>query len=497
MTKKAGKKSPRTKAEFIATIGNGKNNQIKRIAEFPLSFRDIQVTINFLTALVCVGKDAKGKKKELINQLLWNAKEKFSRLPLEKMRSLIEIYYERYAQNYALVTKNKARKSYQTFCLAHTLCGSSKGEEKFAKRLLQKIVQLFELCAFPEEGNHKDEHTKSCLLNLIAGIIALTNRTYTWANFINQLPNDEEAQRLFKVILFILLESSLYACDFYIIPHTQWNTQKDASVGLFANCLIAINYDGPIRIPVPEEHVFFVRRLKNEVIRTAEEHQKKLHKLIGWFQSNLDACSQEYDKMWTDLMDMRKPKYGLRPNGLDQIEIKIDLLRHTGYTTITLIKEGCEFPKAKALFHLEAYGCKFEIVHPLEFKPLNSPLEGNDRNLRLIDRFLIYIAMKCYWQIAMGLCNKSSSKRSGKGGGAKKDSWIVRPFFRALPKYPKPHRASAKAKARCREEFGEDPPPGYTFVSQYECTPGGQTSKPKPSIVLTCTKDDIGLPAEL
>lgn len=483
-----------SKEAFSETIFRGNKNEIVKTSEFPLTFQDPHVSINFLSSLALAGSHAKGKQEKLINNLFWIAKERFSRLPPEKMLPLITCYYKRY-QEYLEAAQNKnGKKQLQIFCLAHTLFGSNLGEKDFSKRVFKKLISLFEIYCFPEEGDKEKSYIKSCLLNLLAGIIALTGRTHTWENFLADLDTNPRTQNMFKTILFIFLESSLLANNFRLLTNSKWNQEKDPSLGLFGNCLVAINYDGPIKLPILDDHVLLARMLKNDLITKMREQQEDIVRLTTWFKKNLTFFLRDFEHMWSDLLAPKK-KYGIRKGGLDQFEVGIKELENAGYTKASLIKEGFDFPEIKARFYLKMCGSTFQMDYPIKVSKLNSEkLNDFDENLKLINMVLTYIAMKSYWQIVTG-CNYQSEKNGGEGkgkNGSRTTSWVVRPFFRPLPNGQRP---SKRALALAEEEFGEKPPPGYTFVSQYECFPQNISQRekalPKPSVVLTIKKEDI------
>lgn len=164
-----------------------------------------------------------------------------------------------------------------------------------------------------------------------------------------------------------------------------------------------------------------------------------------------------------------RPRRGLRPNGLDHIEVRLTPLNNAGILGLIFHPEGHNFPDVgieivyqKMTPHLLTYRTTMNGLEHVRWEELYC----NERHIgqeRLLHLMLCYMAYDALHRIVTEQrpIREHPSRKGGAGGTGQAS---VRPYMRMLPVG---HRVSNAALEAAQRDMGYLPPQGMTFVQAF------------------------------
>lgn len=246
-----------------------------------------------------------------------------------------------------------------------------------------------------------------------------------------------------------------------------------------------INTEQQMCLPVPKNLINWFGRQQLAYDKKLKETNARLIAFTDRFREHAEQYRERFQDMWLDMMV--RPKWALRSGDLDCVAIDIpelEWIKRIRFETIS------EFPNFRATFEERIYTapsthtttCSPSDLYTKEFVEREFGLSEKEISIRWMNRALTYLAVRCVWEIVMGVRSKKNvrlNKEHGSNGAA-----VVRPQFRNLPDG---QQASAEARVRALEVMKSAPLPGFTFVREY--TRGLNPQSGNPLFTLT----DIGL----
>lgn len=442
-------------------------------------FNDMGETMEFLLAMSAfLDVNRKGdisiRCYEMASEFTTKARSRFSQLPDCQFLEAI-CYYHKFLEK-----EKKRRQSGESFGFDITLFlgGSKRGEINQAKRIILKLSKIISDNPLPDPKDKTNANKTLYVVGFFLGLVAYTNITCTWENFLVAAAEDEAAKQSLKGLLQIILMYN--QAGFNIIPANEWNETRDLTIGWLQNAVVALNFSGNqiINLPVPNQSISLVRELVDGLLNEVRERQKEFVALTLWFGDNRQSFDEIFGKMWFDIKT--KPKHGLRPGGKDFIKIEVSAMKAQGHHKLQFFSEGMKFPEAKVLYWMKENNLPYnfalrldpERTHLAEY--IIKPGLDEENIVALVDQLLIFIALHCYWRIVTAQKGMPFSDRIWQkpvSGKAKSErishalSTIVRPHFRQLPSG---YKASGDAIGRSLGVFKMEPPTGWTFVKKHD-----------------------------
>lgn len=213
-------------------------------------------------------------------------------------------------------------------------------------------------------------------------------------------------------------------------------------------------------MPVAER---FMQREKERITADIESGEKQLNS----FLTNIESFGDRGGKMEDDIH--RHARRGLRPKGLDHVEIRVTALTNAGIVGFIFHPEGTQFPNVgieivfkKETPHLLTYKTTMDGLADIPWEALYA----NERHFgseRLLHAMFIYMAYDALHRIVTERrpLREHPSRKGGSGGTGQGS---VRPYMRMLPVG---HRISNEALEAAQRDMGYHPPHGMTFVQAF------------------------------
>ncbi|MBI4128804.1 MAG: hypothetical protein HY460_02020 [Parcubacteria group bacterium] len=461
--------------EVRTVIRHGSSRQVKRLRQS--LFEDLEGTLNVLQAIASLSSKNSpypvcAQTRERMVNLVGAVRRGFTRLTREQLHSFLSRFYA------------GGKQGRFSFFLGNAICGKPKGEIAGTKRLFRFLCDQFREDLLPDPADSRAASLQSSLLYFLW---ELTNfpptHILSWSQLVEAAQaGDAEAIQLLKDVILI---PAVYGFD-------EYEARPYASAGASGE-YATLHEDiskGIWRFCIPSDAVGFFNGVIAEYSARLVSSQKPLMGLLAWFGAGSDRFQQEAHRMWDDICT--RPRYGLRPGGLDRIQIAIEALRDTGYVDLQFFPESMQFPEVQARYWLIMNG-----VHTTLRLTLDSPLLslGNETlfkpgDFRLVmDSLLKFIALHCYWRIVMGDGRKVSLRGRGmrNGDSVPRPHSVVRPHLRRLPVGYHPSR---EASTSCKDAFGTSLPSGFTFVQQH--ARGYEEEVERHAPIFSYTRCDLG-----
>ncbi|MFH1029847.1 MAG: hypothetical protein V1770_01145 [bacterium] len=482
----------------------GKKKFIKFLNTFFFQTGKENIMWEAIGNIVEVFKSGDQKKKEIGKDYLIRIRNRFVALPQPDFNRILNNYYSSGGVDEDGIGYSVA----YDFDIANVMGYTKKGDYEGAKKLFEKVILALRSIPSPEEGiGHAKEFISSMkfLFSLIAEILI----THTWINLIEAaFQGDEQAINLIKDIFSF---PSRHGFGLDLVSDANWKIKLGIKDSFHSKILEEIGYLKDCQIlkfPVTDDRIDFLKGLLAEVRGKISEGNKAIISILEFFQSNVENFSSLFSKMWQDIISTSR--YGLRSNGKDRIDIGIKALQENGYKTMQFFCDSMDFPEVKVKCWVKLFSHLSDTYYSFEFFLKNtSLLEYNAAGLNeddprvWVDRLLAFISLHCYWKIAMGkrgekivldvsvdrsnlIPKKRPNGRSGERGKMEL-KWVVRPFFRPLPKG---YRPSEEAVMRSMEKWEREPPPGRTFVQEH--TRGFHEMVESITSLFVYRDDDIG-----
>ncbi len=188
------------------------------------------------------------------------------------------------------------------------------------------------------------------------------------------------------------------------------------------------------------------------------------NRVLEWFKTQRQQVAEILEKRCAEISE---PRRGLRPGGMDHVDIKVQALVNAGVRSIVFYPEGCVFPDMSFKVYVRA-----ETPHLIEY---SGAIEGfemkfdekyltnsvHDRSE--LRKVLWFVIVDIIHRLTVGdehsLTKKSRSRKTSESNGEKPIS--VRPHYMRLQPG---HKASDAAKDRAVKSGLGLPPVGRTFV---------------------------------
>ncbi|MCA9388951.1 hypothetical protein KC644_04335 [Candidatus Berkelbacteria bacterium] len=292
-------------------------------------------------------------------------------------------------------------------------------------------------------------------LNFILGILILTNST-TWKNFLEQVfAGCEAALSGFKRLVHLWKSFDVKICP---VDSGTWTLdyQKIAVADR-----VAYGFDNlTVNLPIPSQQLAGILLFIGKIINDKQNSNQEIFKLATWYKVNVDYFTQLEKEMRQELID--RPKYPVRPNGLDKMKISIcDQLR--GFVQLFPSED---FPNFQAKVWIWSDFVETWECYSYDFIEASQEL-AMDNLWEVFELVLRFSAAYCFWWLVTGQ-GKKESKAVGSTSVARRQSneegSVVRGHFRRLPNG---HVASDEAVRLVKEKFLIELPVGMTFVGSY------------------------------
>lgn len=460
--------------DFFRMFWNNNRKALNHFCQY--LFDNPDETMEFFLAIVTfldIKKrgDVSGRCYNLASEYSDKARSRFSQLEEDKMSKVIS-FYHRYFE------KQKENGKAGAFDISLLLGGAKLGEINHSKRVITKLVKIILTNPVPDTKDNIKVRKTFEAVSFLLSLIAYTNITYTWENFLNLALRDGDARKVLVDILRLLLKYGYQGYE--VISAERWNPTRDLTIGWPPRALEALGFinNQVINLPVPEIAVGLVKDIIEQLRQELEDRQKELILLALWFADNRQKFDEIFSKMWQEIKT--NPKHGLRPDGKDLVKIDISGMKTFGYTNLQFFNEGLKFPETEVKYWLKENDLIYSLtlrLDPEKTRLVDNFLKeelGPNHIISLMDQLLAFIALNCYWRIVMaqkGMPFSEDPWQKQATGKAKAErlshalATIVRPHFRHLPIG---FNASQRAIDRSLGVFKMEPPNGWTFVKKHD-----------------------------
>lgn len=240
---------------------------------------------------------------------------------------------------------------------------------------------------------------------------------------------------------------------------------------------LAVNESNEFCIPAPKSLIHWVMTQQSAYNRKLKEGNAPLIAFADRFRANAAWYREQFQNMWLDMMV--QPKWALRSGSIDCVSMDIPefqgTIKRIRFETIP------EFPNFRATFEEQIYTmpstytatCTPTDLYTEASLASEAVLPTNVQTLHWLNRVLMFIAVRCAWEIVMGIHSRQS--RYSRGGTGNNGSAVVRPQFRRLPDG---YTASPEARERALEVMKAAPLPGFTFVREFTRGQNPQSGDP-------------------